>query len=190
MNSNCTVDERITKRKKNYLRISQQTSTVGQNVLIIFPLQPVPLTDWPHNKPCQSTEQQLICLYLRFDITDLEQSFVCLWGSVWLAFSSASFSWLSPPLSCLPSASVSSCSLSGLLESSSLFVAPSSCGLVSSWTSPVSLFVSLSASSSSTFSSSSASVFLSPLCLFDFSDFFLTCFESFGVLDWCSSSVV
>lgn len=76
MNSNCTFDEKITKRKKTV-----KESTVGQNVLMIFPLQSVSLTDrltCAHNKPCQSTEQQLICLCLRFDITDLDQCLVCL----------------------------------------------------------------------------------------------------------------
>lgn len=75
MNSNCTVDEKITKRKKT-VKECQQTSTVGQNVLMIFPLQSASLTDrltCAHNKPCQSTEQQLICLCLRLDITDLDQ---------------------------------------------------------------------------------------------------------------------
>lgn len=79
MNSNCTVDEQITKRKKYYLRITQQISTVRQNV------HDISTANWStHRLTPQytlSTYRAAIDLFvsvcLKFDMTDLEQCFVC-----------------------------------------------------------------------------------------------------------------
>lgn len=64
---------------KKLLKEKKQLKNVNKHQLsakMLFPLQSASLTDrltCAHNKPCQSTEQQLICLCLRLDITDLDQ---------------------------------------------------------------------------------------------------------------------